>query len=73
MQLLPKIQLQLAGHEMLFGNTVAPTVYAGRKQMEELRALYAVHRGVTVDVATPDQIMGMPLVEVVADDYLRVA
>lgn len=73
MRLLDQIHLQLAEHEMLLGNNRAPTVYAGRKQMDELRALFAVHLGVTVTTTIPDQVMGMPLIEVVADDYLRVA
>lgn len=73
MHLLDQIHLQLAAHEMLLGNNRAPTVYAGRKQMDELRALFAVRLGVTVTTAIPGHVMGMPLIEVVADDYLRIA
>lgn len=73
MQLLPQIQFELAEHEYMFGSTRTPTVYAGRKQMDELRALFAFHRGVKDATGTPDQVLGVPLIEVVSDDYLRVA
>lgn len=57
------------------GMMMAPTVYAGKKQMAQLRAAIddSCPTMAAPELLQSPSVMGMPLVEVVAEDYLRVA
>lgn len=74
MNVLMEIHRRKSAHEVACGNRVAPTIYAGRKQMDAInREIERFPNVKGEDLTGTFRICGMPLVAVVADDYLRVA
>ena len=74
MHILDEITLRLAAHELLYGGRSKATVYAGKAQMVQIRQLFdRMPSYKEIGAAGANKLMGMPLVEVLADDYLRVA
>lgn len=52
----------------------APTIYVGREQFAELQMLDQIDFNARPDGLPPrDQVLGCTLIQVRADDYLRVA
>lgn len=74
MNVLLEIERRKAAHVAACGDRVKPTIYAGRNQMDELKAAMAAFPGVRCKGVLGDpQVFGMPLIAVELEDYLRVA
>ena len=74
MRILDEIATRLEAHNLIAGNKIQPTIYAGTTQMMQIKAACIRYQrvGSSGELGQP-MLLGMPLVEVVADDYLRVA
>lgn len=71
MDVLDEIIRRAQVHSM--GHYCSPTVYVGRKQMMELKIRHAARILLNAEEPFVNTLLGMPLVEVVKEDYLRVA
>lgn len=73
MDIIQRIIKLLDAHVASGGVACTPTVYVGRIQVQELRDIHAAAFTRPCGEFKQPAVLGMPLIQVVEEDYLRVA